>query len=101
MSLATDYAVQPAWLNRIAHRPFFRGLTEDLLRRSLRRLEERLRHNWHPDEDPRAAPPATTEKSGSGAPSGGSRSVSDRPDTPKKSVPTHPEAAFFGVCYGI
>jgi len=43
MSLATDYAVQPAWLNRIAHRPFFRGLTEDLLRRSIRRFEERLR----------------------------------------------------------
>jgi uncharacterized membrane protein len=43
MSLATDYAVQPAWLNRIAHRPFFRGLTQDLLRRSIRRFEERLR----------------------------------------------------------
>ena len=43
MSLATDYAVQPAWLNKIAHRPFFRGLTEDLLRRSIRRFEERLR----------------------------------------------------------
>ncbi len=43
MSLATDYAVQPAWLNRIAHRPFFRGLTEDLLRRSIRRFEQRLR----------------------------------------------------------
>jgi uncharacterized protein YndB with AHSA1/START domain len=43
MTLATDYAVQPAWLNRIAHRPFFRGLTEDLLRRSIRRFEERLR----------------------------------------------------------
>jgi uncharacterized membrane protein len=43
MTLATDYAVQPAWLNRIAHRPFFRGLTEDLLRRSIRRFEQRLR----------------------------------------------------------
>jgi uncharacterized membrane protein len=43
MTLATDYGVQPAWLNRIAHRPFFRGLTEDLLRRSIRRFEERLR----------------------------------------------------------
>ena len=43
MSLATDYAVQPAWLNKIAHRPFFRGLTEDLLRRSIRRFEQRLR----------------------------------------------------------
>jgi uncharacterized membrane protein len=43
MSLATDYAVRPAWLNRIAHRPFFRRLTEDLLRRSIRRFEERIR----------------------------------------------------------
>ena len=43
MSLATDYAVQPAWLNRLAHRPFFRGLTEDLLRRSILRFEQRLR----------------------------------------------------------
>ncbi|HEV2092290.1 MAG TPA: SRPBCC family protein [Rubrobacter sp.] len=43
MALATDYAVQPAWLNTIAHRPFFRGLTEDLLRRSIRRFEQRLR----------------------------------------------------------
>ncbi len=43
MTLATDYGVEPAWLNRIAHRPFFRGLTEDLLRRSIRRFEERLR----------------------------------------------------------
>ena len=43
MTLATDYAVRPAWLNRIAHRPFFRGLTEDLLRRSIRRFERRLR----------------------------------------------------------
>ena len=43
MTLATDYRVQPAWLNSIAHRPFFRGLTEDLLRRSIRRFEHRLR----------------------------------------------------------
>jgi uncharacterized protein YndB with AHSA1/START domain len=43
MTLATDYGVQPEWLNRIAHRPFFRGLTEDLLRRSIRRFERRLR----------------------------------------------------------
>jgi hypothetical protein len=43
IALATDYTVRPAWLNRIAHRPFFRGLTEDLLRRSIRRFEERLR----------------------------------------------------------
>lgn len=43
MTLATDYRVNPAWLNAIAHRPFFRGLTEDLLRRSIRRFEQRLR----------------------------------------------------------
>ena len=43
MTLATDYAVRPAWLNRIGHRPFFRRLTEDLLRRSIRRFERRLR----------------------------------------------------------
>ncbi len=43
MTLATDYGVKPAWLNSIAHRPFFRGLTEDLLRRSIRRFEHRLR----------------------------------------------------------
>ena len=43
MTLATDYRVNPAWLNAVAHRPFFRGLTEDLLRRSIRRFEHRLR----------------------------------------------------------
>ncbi len=43
MMLATDYGVRPAWLNRVAHRPFFRRLTEDLLRRSIRRFEQRLR----------------------------------------------------------
>jgi hypothetical protein len=40
--LSTDYTVKPAWLDRIAHRPFFRGLTEDLLRRSIRRFERYL-----------------------------------------------------------
>ena len=43
MTLATDYRVNPAWLNTLAHRPFFRGLTEDLLRRSIRRFEQKLR----------------------------------------------------------
>ena len=43
MTLSTDYRVRPAWLDRIAHRPFFRGLTEDLLGRSIRRLEEHLK----------------------------------------------------------
>lgn len=43
MTLATDYQVKPVWLNALAHRPFFRGLTEDLLRRSIRRFEQELR----------------------------------------------------------
>ena len=43
MSLFTDYQVKPGWLNRLAHRPFFRNLTGDLLRRSMRRFEEQLR----------------------------------------------------------
>ena len=42
LTLFTDYEVEPAWLNNIAHRPFFRGVTEDLLRRSVGRLEKRL-----------------------------------------------------------
>lgn len=43
MTLATDYGVDPAWLNTVAHRPFFRRLTGDLLRRSIRRFEQRIR----------------------------------------------------------
>jgi ribosome-associated toxin RatA of RatAB toxin-antitoxin module len=42
MAFWTDYEVKPAWLNRISHRSFFRGVAEDLLRRSMRRLGERL-----------------------------------------------------------
>lgn len=42
MTLFTDYQVKPGWLNRIAHRPFFRGVTEDLLRHSMRRFEAHL-----------------------------------------------------------
>jgi uncharacterized protein YndB with AHSA1/START domain len=42
LTLATDYRIKPAWLDGIAHRPFFRGLTEDLLRRSIRRFERYL-----------------------------------------------------------
>ena len=38
MTLSTDYEIHPAWLNTIAHRPFFRRVTEDLLRRSMRRF---------------------------------------------------------------
>ena len=43
LTLSTDYTVKPAWLDRIAHRPFFRGLTEELLGRSIRRFERYLR----------------------------------------------------------
>jgi len=43
MTLSTDYRIRPVWLDRMAHRPFFRGLVEDLLRRSLRRFEAHLR----------------------------------------------------------
>jgi len=42
MAFWTDYEVKPGWLNRISHRQFFRGVAEDLLRRSMRRLGERL-----------------------------------------------------------
>ena len=43
LTLTTDYEIHPAWLDRIAHRPFFRRTTEDLLRRSMRRFGEYLR----------------------------------------------------------
>jgi hypothetical protein len=43
LTLSTDYRVKPAWLDRIAHRPFFRGITEDLLKHSMRRFERYLR----------------------------------------------------------
>ncbi len=43
MTLSTDYEIQPAWLNKIAHLPIFRRATEDLLRRSMRRFGEHLR----------------------------------------------------------
>jgi ribosome-associated toxin RatA of RatAB toxin-antitoxin module len=42
MTLWTDYRINPAWLDKIAHRPFFRRLVEDLIRRSMRRFEARL-----------------------------------------------------------
>ncbi len=48
MTLATDYQVNPPWLNAIAHRPFFRRLTGDLLRRSIRRFEHKIRHEAVP-----------------------------------------------------
>ena len=43
LTLSTDYRIKPAWLDRIAHRPFFRGITEDLLGHSMRRFEQYLR----------------------------------------------------------
>lgn len=45
ITLFTDYQVKPGWLNRIAHRPFFRDITEDLLKRSMRRFESHLRES--------------------------------------------------------
>ena len=42
MTLWTDYEVKPAWLNGLANKPFFRGVTEDLLRRSMRRFAQRI-----------------------------------------------------------
>ena len=45
MTLSTDYHVEPVWLDRIAHRPFFRNVTQDLLRRSVRRFGEQLKEN--------------------------------------------------------
>lgn len=43
LTLSTDYRIRPDWLDGIAHRPFFRGLAEDLIRRSMRRFEAHLR----------------------------------------------------------
>ena len=43
MTLWTDYRINPSWLDNIAHKPFFRRLVEDLIRRSMRRFEARLR----------------------------------------------------------
>ena len=43
MTLWTDYRIKPFWLDNIAHRPFFRRLVEDLIRRSMRRFDARLR----------------------------------------------------------
>jgi ribosome-associated toxin RatA of RatAB toxin-antitoxin module len=44
ITIATDYRVRPSWLDRLAHKPFFRRLTEDLLRRSMRRFDAHLRN---------------------------------------------------------
>jgi uncharacterized protein YndB with AHSA1/START domain len=42
LTLSTDYRITPTWLDGIAHRPFFRGLVEELLRRSICRFERYL-----------------------------------------------------------
>lgn len=42
LTLSTDYSPEPAWLDKMARRPFFMGLARDLLRRSLGRLESGL-----------------------------------------------------------
>lgn len=42
LTLSTDYSIEPAWLDKVARKPFFMGLTRDLLRRSLGRLESGL-----------------------------------------------------------
>jgi hypothetical protein len=45
LTLSTDYRIRPAWLDGMAHRPFFRGLVEDMIRRSMRRFEAHLQEN--------------------------------------------------------
>ncbi len=45
LTLSTDYRIKPAWLDGIAHRPFFFKLTEDLLKRSVRRFEKYLENS--------------------------------------------------------
>jgi len=43
MTVSTDYRIRPAWLDTLAHKPFFRKLAEDLLKRSMRRFDAHLR----------------------------------------------------------
>lgn len=42
LTFSTDYSLEPAWLDKMAHKPFFMGLARDLLSRSLARLESGL-----------------------------------------------------------
>jgi uncharacterized protein YndB with AHSA1/START domain len=42
VTLYTDYHIRPRWLDRLAHRKFFVGVTNELLGRSLDRLVRRL-----------------------------------------------------------
>ncbi len=43
LTFSTDYEVRPLWLDRLANRPFFRRVVEDLVRRSMRSLVENLK----------------------------------------------------------
>ena len=45
ITISTNYRLRPAWLDKIAHKPFFRTVTEDLLRRSMRRFDAHLRED--------------------------------------------------------
>jgi hypothetical protein len=40
--LLKDYEVRPRWLDRLAHHPFFRRITEGLLGCFVRRFERHL-----------------------------------------------------------
>lgn len=44
ITVSTDYLIRPAWLDNLAHKPFFRRLIEDLLKRSMRRFDAHLRY---------------------------------------------------------
>jgi uncharacterized membrane protein len=44
ITLSTDYLIRPAWLDKLAHKPFIRRLTEDLLKRSMRRFDAHLKN---------------------------------------------------------
>jgi uncharacterized protein YndB with AHSA1/START domain len=43
MTFQTSYEINPPWLDQLAHLPFFRGVVEELLRRSMRRFIEHLK----------------------------------------------------------
>jgi uncharacterized membrane protein len=44
ITLSTDYLIRPAWLDKLVHKPFIRRLTEDLLKRSMRRFDAHLKN---------------------------------------------------------
>ncbi len=43
MTFQTSYEINPPWLDQLANLPFFRGVVEELLRRSMRRFIEHLK----------------------------------------------------------